>query len=57
MLGHKVQNKSGKASKKVGSYNASTTRVGNYNSPNSKVGMYNGSSSKGGSSYSQIGKW
>ena len=56
MLGHKVQNKSGKASKKVGSYNASTTRVGNYNSPNSKVGMYNGSSSKGGSSYSQIGK-
>ena len=56
MLGHKVQNKSGKASKKVGSYNASSVKVGHYNTGSSKVGMYNGSSSKGGSSYSQIGK-
>lgn len=56
MLGHKVQNKSGKASKKVGSYNLPSVKVGLYNNPNHKVGMYNGSSSKGGSSYSQIGK-
>ena len=56
MLGHKVQNKSGKASKKVGSYNSPSVKVGLYNNPNHKVGMYNGSSSKGGSSYSQIGK-